>query len=69
MVTATCVFDPPTPADSKKKSLGEFFGKVVRKATPPVSTIEVGINEEESETSDGVIHPNYFVRFLHIGFR
>jgi hypothetical protein len=36
----TCVFDPPTPADFKKKSLGEFFGKVVRKATPPVSTIE-----------------------------
>jgi hypothetical protein len=60
MVTTTCVFDPPTPADSKKKSLGELFGKVVRKATPPVSTIEVGINEEDSETSDGVIHPNSF---------
>ncbi len=34
---AESVFDPTPSADSNKKSLGEFFGKVVRKATPPVS--------------------------------
>jgi hypothetical protein len=40
-----------------KKSLGEFFGKVVRKATRPVSTIE---EDSDTSDSDGVIDPFSF---------
>jgi hypothetical protein len=57
------VKSPPVSADSKKKSLGEFFGKVVRKATPPVSTIEEDSDTSEdsdSSDSDGVIDPFSF---------
>jgi hypothetical protein len=47
------VFDPTPSADSKKKSLGEFFGKVVRKATPPADSEIWTVRASEQAYQDG----------------